>query len=365
MPSDRRELSDCKFLRFSHSNEHECQLLQQLVGVDLELCKVPEGACEACCQSFPPSASDPNPVVASLLYQLCENIIALNGSPGCSAEQAVQLREYSLECLPKTTPTESDRPVTEVPDYDRPSTCSLDELIPASSSDYPIKTWSVGVTTAHRRLPTVDECLDSVVNAGWETIRIFSDAAVPLSDRHSHQPCTLREPSIGAWPNFYLSLAELLMREPETDAYLMIQDDALFFNHRGLKTYLELALWQTDKPCLASLFCPRDYTQPTHGWCEFQGEWVWGAQAFAFSRSAAQLFLADQEVVHHRWNSDYKGLYGIDVLIGRWASRCGVPISFPTPSLVQHIGHVSAIWDRAHISGPRRADRFAGDVESE
>ena len=142
----------------------------------------------------------------------------------------------------------------------------------------------------------------------------------------------------------------------------MIQDDVLFFNHNDLKNYLERTLWKTTEPCIASLFCPRDYTQPKRGWFEFDGPWVWGAQAFVFSRSAAQLFLMDKEVVHHRWNERYEGMFGIDVLVGRWANRCGVPIHYPTPSLVQHIGHVSAIWKRAHISGARRADNFAGDL---
>jgi hypothetical protein len=46
----------------------------------------------------------------------------------------------------------------------------------------------------------------------------------------------------------------------------------------------------------------------------------------------------------HRWNPKHKGLANLDALIGQWAERSRVPIFFPTPSLVQHIGHVSTLW---------------------
>lgn len=366
MSPQHRSPQDCRFRNSHNDTLAQCDLLRQITKVqDLNRTCVPNGACEACCRSHVPSATDPNPIVASLLYQLSDTIVAAGGVTGCDQSQAERLRDFAATCIPKTAPHEPDSSAVVLPDYSQPgSQMSLNELLPAPKAEVPIKHWSVGITTAPRRLPTIDDCLDSVINAGWQSVRIFSDGDVPLADRHAEIPITRREPQIGAWPNFYLSLAEQLMREPEADAYLMIQDDALFFNHRGLRDYLEGMMWTAEGAQVASLFCPQKYTQPTNGWCQFEGSWVWGAQAFVFSRPAAQSFLADKEVVRHRWNAEYQGLCGIDVLIGKWAQRSEIPIYFPTPSLVQHIGHVSAIWERDYIIGPRRADRFAGDIEN-
>jgi hypothetical protein len=58
-------------------------------------------------------------------------------------------------------------------------------------------------------------------------------------------------------------------------------------------------------------------------------------------------------------------LVKIDGLIGRWAWRSKTSVFVPTPSLVQHIGHVSALWSRVRAYGNRRANRFIGDPITE
>jgi hypothetical protein len=180
--------------------------------------------------------------------------------------------------------------------------------------------------------------------------------------RFSDLPVTLREPRIGAWPNYYLALGELFMRDPDADAYLLIQDDSLFFAHAGLRVYLEQILWPGPEPGIVSLFCSRSYTQPVNGWHRFDGNWVWCALAFIFSNAAAKRFLADRSVIEHRCATPGEGLTKIDILIGAWAHERQVPLYYPTPSLVQHIGDVSTLWPLARIVGDRRADRFAGDL---
>ena len=84
--------------------------------------------------------------------------------------------------------------------------------------------------------------------------------------------------------------------------------------------------------------------------------------AFVFPAEVARKFLVDPDVLEHRKKGPEGGLAGIDVLIGRFAAKNGIPIHFPTPSLVQHIGHVSTLWPTARSGGARRAGRFAGDV---
>lgn len=364
-----------------------CDLLVELTGVkDPSRCSVQRDACEACCQTFPPSKADVNPVVAALLFSLTEEIVAEGGADGCDADLARKLNTWAEKCLPiLATPDESDSPpLPELQASDAVEQIVLEDVLPLPRSPQPHShqphspqphspaespsadvRWAVGLTTSPRRLPTIDTCLDSVRQAGWSDVRLFMDDSVDLAERHRSLASSVRTPRLGAWPNYYLSLTELLMRCPGADAYLLLQDDVLFYGHPGLKAYLE-KLWLPlrEQAALASLFCPRDYTRSEAGWHQLSETWFWGALAFIFSREAAQRFIVDRQVMSHRWHTDYgEGTKGIDVVIGAWAARNDIPIFYPSPSLVQHIGEVSTMWDTARAIGPRRADAFMGDVE--
>ena len=87
---------------------------------------------------------------------------------------------------------------------------------------------------------------------------------------------TWREDGVGAWPSWYLALAELVLQQPDADAYLMLQDDVVLHDRESLRGYLERVLWPGDRPGLVSLF----YTGPdtTPGWHRDEA-WHWGARA--------------------------------------------------------------------------------------
>jgi len=143
-----------------------------------------------------------------------------------------------------------------------------------------------------------------------------------------------------------------------------VQDDVLFDDRLPVRSYLEQALWPGDGAGIASLFCAQAYTQPRAGWHRLRRAWRLGAQAFVFSRDVAQRFLANHEVVLHRWSQHRNGLADISWRVGQWAYDADVPVYFTTPSLVQHVGDVSTIWPKARVIGNRRASRFVGDVIS-
>jgi hypothetical protein len=87
--------------RFRHSVRHRgraedavCGWLQAVTGLQrTTLCRVARDACLTCVASGTPSLSTTNSVVASLLYRLCEGLLAQGGAPGCSAEKAMNLKE--------------------------------------------------------------------------------------------------------------------------------------------------------------------------------------------------------------------------------------------------------------------------------
>jgi hypothetical protein len=391
-----------------------CDLLRHWIGTEPESADfaVDRAACEACCASWPPSHSELNPVVASLLVTLCDQIVEARDADGRIAEQVAAVRARAVESLEVSW----DEPTPQSPARDggvcayfgapigfrpasmphgggrmtvyqclhpkhretTPAECilcrdwsgradvefpALREILPVPASRHgsKVRTWSVGVITAPRRTPTLDTCLDSLIRAGWERPRLFVDAATTIATRHADLALTLREPRIGAFPNYYLALAESVMRDPEADAYFLIEDDVIFSDREDLRLYLEDVLWPADPIGAVSLYCSSMYTRSNPGWHQFDGPWVWGALAFIFSPESARRFLSDPLIFAHRSSKD-EGLAETDALIGVWSHERNLPIFFPTPSLVQHIGDTSSLWPASRAFGLRRADRFAGDV---
>jgi hypothetical protein len=202
------------------------------------------------------------------------------------------------------------------------------------------------VTSSPRRRPTLDATLDSLIRAGWLSPHLFLDGTVRVLERFAGLPGVLREPRIGSWPNYYLALAELLMRHPDADAYLMAEDDVLFYDWDSLREYLEEILWPDRRPCLVSLYCSSAYSSRDFGWHSLRTKWAVGSLAFIFPRRLAQDFLLDGAVCDHRWRQWQEadgGLADTEHIIGRWASRKRIRIWYPTPSLVQHISDTSTL----------------------
>jgi hypothetical protein len=326
-----------------------CQLVREVTGVaDQELCRVEREACECCCRWFPPSAAHPNPVVASLLYQVATRVLREGDVPGCNQAEAESLRAFATANLP------SDEESRHV---EQPGEAEIVLPTVGRRSGARVQTWAVGVTTAPRSVPTLERCLQSLVEAGWPRPRLFVDGDVALPRGFADLPRTHRDPQMGAWPNYYLALGELLMRHPRADAYMLVQDDTLFCQGVCVRDYLERALWPGPTPGLVSLFSPRSPENAAAAWHAYRRVWNHCALAFIFPRHVAQQFLASSDVVLHRVRH---GLANIPWRVGRWAVEAGVSFHYPAPSLVQHIGHVSTLWSHLRAFGHRHASWFAG-----
>jgi hypothetical protein len=235
--------------------------------------------------------------------------------------------------------------------------------LPRLRSGSVVQQWAVGVTTAPRRQATLEKCLDSLSRAGWPRPVLLADGRVAVPEPFRSLPAASRDEPLGAWPHYYLSLTELLMREPLADAYMLVQDDALFFAGENVREYLEDALWPGSTPGIVSLYWATPNPESRPGWSRCVGPWKSGAVALIFSRSIAIELQLDQAVLAHRWSDDREGLVGIPGVIEDWARRRSKPLYYPTPSLVQHIGATSAIWRASYeLSPARRASCFAGDM---
>ncbi len=335
-----------------------CALVRDAIGAnDDDWHRVGRDACEACCRSFPPTAARSNPVLASVIHEASSAILRAGGVDGCDETRASAARTRAIAQMDLEIPEESRshamRPVS-------PAEACFPGLPPRQSRQR-VRRWAVGVTTAPRSQETLSQTLESFCAGGWPDPFLFVDTAVKLPEKFAHLPGTYRDTRLGAWPNYYLSLVELLLRVPEADAYLVAQDDLLFPRGVNVREYLEAVLWPGHKPGLVSLYCSSAYTKDEPGWYTHNGLWLWGALAFVFSRELAREFVTDLRVFDHRRARLNEGLANIDIVIGAWAVRRGLAVWYPTPSLVQHIGDSSSIWPASLAEGPRRADWFAGN----
>jgi len=391
-----------------------CGLLCEIVNCGLELLwfRVPRTACEACVDGVPPAPDRLNPVLASFLHSAAAEIIDLGGTSTCDETRAEELQKWARQSLevevsdgrPISTRPRSYRDCchlgevtgyrqepsirglirTAVHECHHPShdvtseaTCNLCldwsrngdsqtvelvELLPQPQSwrnSSPIQ-WAVGMTTTARRTPTLETSLDYLHRAGWSDGQLAVDGMASLPPTKTVERISLRAPAVGAWPNFYLTLLELTLSQPNADAFMMVQDDVQFYDRENVCEYLDAILWPSDPAGIISLYCSAAYTRETSGWTIADERWEWGALAFVFPAVLAHRFVCDPEVIQHR--STDRGLRFIDDVIGEWAERNAIPIWYPSPSLVQHLGNTSTVWPGVPAEGYRRADSFAGDL---
>jgi len=223
-----------------------------------------------------------------------------------------------------------------------------------------VSQWAVGVTTAPRRKATLERCLKSLAAAGWETPRLFAEPGVKLPRRFAHLPRTHRDATVGAFPNWYLALAELVMREPRAEAYLLVQDDVVFA--RNIREFLEVALWPHPQVGVVSIYCPSDYAQGLRpGFhVEDRGWNTWTAQALIFPNPSARAALASPIMLNHRHHGPRQGMRNIDCAVGAWCLSAGRPFYVFTPSLAEHVGDTSTLFRGARTWGRRRSATFVG-----
>jgi hypothetical protein len=411
-----RAIEECPHRELTGApGEGNCRLLGTITGLARpNALRVKEDACRACCAGPVPEPRRINPVVASLVSRLAEEVERAGGEPGCDVRRAGELRDWARRHLALAKPdlariytparvsrrchylgdevvlnAVKDQPLNrdiaiwachhsshetttrdgcllcrDWTDRPRPAPRRLADLLPAPTRrGSAVRRWAVGVRTAPRNIPTLNWTLDSLARAGWDPPRIFEDLSTTIAARHAKCPVSTRDPAVGAFANFYLGLSELVLRHSEADAYLMVEDDVIFYDRQNLREYLEDVLWPTDPPGVISLYCSSVDSRPDPGWHETKARWQWGALAFIFPARLASAFVADPVVLTHGWCQPTRVRDAVDFLVGAWAQIRGIPVHYPCPSLAQHIGDTSTIWPTIERKKVRMADRFLLDDE--
>lgn len=205
-----------------------------------------------------------------------------------------------------------------------------------------VRRWAVGVVTAPREQPTLERTLTSLSQAGWDRARLFVEPGSPLPVIAASYAKTVRDERLGAWPNWWLGLVELMQRDPDADAYVMLEDDVDL--RPGLRQWLENELWPEAKVGVVSLFCAARFGGPESGWRKIDAGWSFaGAQALVFPPAAARRFVAHPTPMNHRRTGRDQGQRDTDGIVGLWAQREGLPLYVFRPSLADHVGEHSTL----------------------
>ena len=196
------------------------------------------------------------------------------------------------------------------------------------------------VLTAPRPVPTLKRAVDSLSAAGFACGR--------WEDRNRS----------GHFRAYMEALRHAVNREPEADAYFIVEDDVVFC--RGLHLYLRRTLWPgpVEKIALCSPYCPKAYRQPKRGWNDAQsgrGFYLAGSQAWIFPAAAARAVLAEVAPLKSIHNADWE--------IGKWAGATGRQVWYHTPSLAQHVGLGNSALGDNIVSDIRLAADFVGEHE--
>lgn len=216
--------------------------------------------------------------------------------------------------------------------------------------------WAYGTTTVPaRRYDLLPRTLDSLKLAGFDKPRLFVDGCTNAQAVEYEQqfglPVTPRGPSpvrtAGSW---LLSLAELYLRDPNADRYLLTQDDCV--TYPDLRAYLERSRYPGHGYLNLYLFPENaDLAPKGHvGWYPSNQKGK-GAVALIFSRDALMALLTHPYTLERPQDAE-RGWRNIDGGIVMAMRRAGFKEFVHFPSLTQHVGHRSTMGSGRHPQAP-------------
>lgn len=224
--------------------------------------------------------------------------------------------------------------------------------------------WAYGVTTVPQRADDLlPRTLASLHAAGFDTPRLFVDGAASADAYralHAHKwpvsdiPITTRYPTIKAYGNWVLALAELYIREPTAERYAMFQDDMVAY--KNLRRYLEKVPYPERGYCNLYSFRSNEGLAPASTGWYLSNQYGRGAVALMFSREAVLTLLTHQHMVERPMHVD-RGTERIDGGVVTAMAKAGWKEYVHNPGLVQHTGDVSTL---AHPKYPK-SQSFRGE----
>ena len=214
--------------------------------------------------------------------------------------------------------------------------------------------WAVMVTTAPRREPTLQICVDSLRDCGWEPT-VLAEPESPIVDCLTIH----NEYKLGVWRNWVKSVR--LALETDAEVIMTVQDDSLF--HPESKIFTESIMWPANNCGFISLYTPKHYSFDTKKKLKPPGvhkvitRSLWGACALVFPRRVLEHVIKSTLIdswlganpksrnpaVLKKRKDNPSLIANSDTAIGKLMNWNKYTMWFVDPSPVQHIARFSAI----------------------
>ena len=223
--------------------------------------------------------------------------------------------------------------------------------------------WFVAVTTAPRKEPTLQLCLDSLLINGWRPY-IFAEPGVYQINDEYKENLIVHEKRKGIWWN-WISSCRYALDNSDADIIMTVQDDSLF--HPDSKSFSEKFLWPCTTTGFVSLYTPRHYSKRQHlkskpyrpiGLNHIPTRALWGTCAVIWPRKVLEQVMQHPMIENWRgariktksaWENKKKEreknphtIQNSDTAIGGIMNKMGRSMWFFDPSPVQHISKYSA-----------------------
>lgn len=238
--------------------------------------------------------------------------------------------------------------------------------------------WAYGITCVpQRKDTTLRQSIVSLRRAGFVKPTLFVDGLTHLEAAQWEREFKLgvvnrNPPNCKTFGNWILALGELLVRSPGCHYYALFQDDLLSVTNVGeyisrqhlLGTlpkgaYLNLYTWGSnydicpvkdgnkDQGWFEARTYNSDKAQTFHGKLQQNGR---GAVGLVFPQAAVIDLLTHRDIVERPMVP--RGWRGIDGGICQTLNKCGWREWVHNPSLLQHTGKRSTMYDKEHVPSP-------------
>jgi hypothetical protein len=240
--------------------------------------------------------------------------------------------------------------------------------------------WAVAVTTAPRKQPTLEICLESLQIAGWNPY-IFAEPGNYTGLDGIWKDRTIRhKKKKGVWWN-WIESCRWTLENTDANVIMTVQDDSLF--HPDSMAIAEQFMWPAKNTGFLSLYTPKHYSIRNHlkskperplGLNRITTKALWGACAMIWPREVLEMVM-NHELIDGWLGAPLKTksawaerqqkrreepwtIQNSDTAIGKimnWTERS---MWFVDPSPVQHIAKYSAI-NHGGNGGRRNCGRCA------
>tara|TARA_Y100001938_G_scaffold140962_1_gene209995 strand:- start:3620 stop:5002 length:1383 start_codon:yes stop_codon:yes gene_type:complete len=261
---------------------------------------------------------------------------------------------------------------------------AINKVREKEEADNPKTKWFCAVTTAPRKVSTLQNCVESLQIAGF-TPFIFAEPNVRGLGKQYEEFTINNETKRGVWHN-WLDSCRYALENSDANTILTVQDDSLF--HPDSKTFLEQnILWPDTEVGFVSLYTPKHYSLKPHKKTEQRDRGVnrvitksmWGACALVWPRKILEQVVeldftknwlgarlrtkSAWESMQEKRRAEPWRVQNSDTAIGKIMNIMGRTMWFCDPSPVQHIAEYSAISHGGN-KGRRNCGRCATWSES-